>query len=142
MARNKSQPFSEYPEWTEARFLAFIRSALRKASNRWPPKYEALENARRPSQTDNKRQRWEYLCAACRKWHAGKDVSVDHIEPAGSLRVFEDIAPFAQRLFVRSEKLQILCERCHTIKTAQDREEAKRKAAIPQENVLKKRRNK
>lgn len=126
--KNSTPPFSEHPEWSEAKFFAFIRSALRAAWSRWPPKYRLLAAAKRKYEGPNKRLKWEFLCNECKTYHPQKDVSVDHIIPAGTLRCFEDIGPFCQRLFVGEDKLQVLCTGCHKIKTGLEREEKKNKS--------------
>jgi hypothetical protein len=52
---------------------------------------------------------------------------VDHVIPAGSLRSWDDLPIFAERLFCEREvdgvkRLQRLCDKCHTKKTKDDRE--------------------
>lgn len=120
-SRATTPPFPEHPEWSEAKFFAFIRSALRAAWSRWPPKYRLLAAAKRKYEGPNKRLKWEFLCNECKTYHPQKDVSVDHIVPAGSLRSFEDIGTFCERLFVGEDKLQVLCTGCHALKTAEER---------------------
>lgn len=117
----RTPPFEAYPAWSEAKFFGFLRSALRSASSKWPPKYEVLLAARRPSESDNKRLKWEFQCAECKQWFPQKEVSVDHITPVGTLRTWEDIEPFVRRLFVGHESLQLLCRRDHDAKTARER---------------------
>jgi len=104
-------------EWTEAAFWAFIRSNVRLMSRRWPPIVRhAMHAARRKYSGTNKRQKWEYQCAACCGWHKATDVQVDHIEPCGSLRAWEDVEPFLRRLLVEADGLQVLCRGCHAEK--------------------------
>lgn len=117
----KTPPCEVYPEWTQARFWGFVRSGLRSASSRWPPKYQALANAKRKYEGPNKRQKWEYQCASCGGWFPTKEVSVDHIEPVGTLKDYEDLPEFVQRLFCGIEGLQILCSSCHSKKTKEER---------------------
>lgn len=69
----------------------------------------------------NKRQKWEYQCAVCGGWFPAKEVSVDHVEPVGSLKSFSDLAGFAERLFVSVDKLQVLCHTDHLAKTKEER---------------------
>lgn len=109
----KTPPYPEYPQWTTARFFSFIRSALRQAWNKWPPKYEALKRASVPYDGPDKRRKKSFRCANCGELFKQTDVQVDHIIECGTLRTFEDIGPFCQRLFVGPEKLQILCKPCH-----------------------------
>lgn len=100
-----------YQAWTDARFWAFVRSGLRAKWVRWPPRYEALRNARRA--VKGKRHKWEHKCARCKKWWKQCDVQVDHIVPVGSLRQYSDLDGFVRRLFVPATGLRILCKTCH-----------------------------
>lgn len=113
----RTPEFSEWPTWSEAKFWSFIRSGLRSKWSRWPAKYAVLAAAKRPYKGQNKRQKYEFQCAKCKKWYAQKDVSVDHIEPVGSLRSYDDLPDFCRRLFVGVDKLQVLCKKDHDAKT-------------------------
>lgn len=106
---------------TEAAFWSFIRSSLRQKSRRWKPIYDCLNAARRPSKSDNKRLKWEYQCAKCKGWFSAKEVSVDHIIPAGSLKSGDDLKSFVAKLFCEQENLQVLCLPEHQEKTNRER---------------------
>lgn len=124
MAR-KTEPFAPYPEWTSAKFFAFLRSALRSAWSRYPVKWRVLAKAKRNYKGKNKNQKYEFLCNSCKKYHKAKEVSVDHIEPAGTLRSYEDLPDFVRKLFVSEDELQVLCKECHAAKTAAERKRSK-----------------
>lgn len=124
---SRTPPFGPWPEWSQAKFFGFLRSGLRSCYNKWPPKWEVLREARRASKRKDKRIKWEYKCAQCKKWKKQKEVSVDHIIPAGSLNSFEDIAGFVERLFVGVDGLQVLCKTCHDKKTLAERQEKNNK---------------
>lgn len=96
-------------KWSEARYFGFIRSALRSAFTKWGPKFEAKAKAKVAYNT--------YVCAACDGWFGTKEVEVDHIEPAGSLRKYEDLPRFVERMFCEVDGFQILCKECHQKKT-------------------------
>ena len=115
----KTPPHEDYPQWTTARFWSFIRSQIRAGFRRWPPKYECLADAKRA--VTGQRHKAEYQCNLCSKWFKQKDVEVDHIEPAGSLKGWEDVSNFVRRVFVSKDKLQVLCNTCHKAKTKQER---------------------
>ena len=99
--------------WTKARFFGFLRSALRLASRKWPPRAEAKNAARRPYVGPNKRQKWSYQCAICGEWFQGTEVDVDHIEPCGQLKEYDDLPGFVRRLFCEASELRVLCKSCH-----------------------------
>jgi len=102
---------------TESAFWSFIRSALRQKSRWWKPITQCKLQAKRPYKGVNKRQKFEYQCAQCLKWHADKHINVDHIVPAGSLNCANDLPGFVERLFCEIDNLQVLCESCHNVKT-------------------------
>jgi hypothetical protein len=106
---------------TESGFWGGIRSALRQKSRWWKPIAEAKKLARRPYKGNNKRQKWEYLCSKCKKWHMGKNTNVDHIIPAGSLKCANDLPGFVERLFCEVKGLQVMCTTCHDAKTLKER---------------------
>lgn len=101
-------------EWTEAAFWAFIRSGLRQLSRRWPPLVRHVWlGARRPYRGLNRRQKWEFQCAACAGWFKRDGMQADHIESCGTLKSWDAMVGFAERLFCEADKLRILCADCH-----------------------------
>lgn len=112
--------------WTESRFFSFIRSALRASAMRYPVKFDALNAVKRSKPAGRPgKHRFEYQCASCSEHFPQSEVAVDHIIPAGSLKSFEDLGPFAEKLFCEVDGLQILCNPCHQIKTNAERKSAK-----------------
>lgn len=109
--------------WTKSRFFGFIRSALRSASSRWQPKFDCLKAAYVDTRINPKTNRASkhYKCAICRGAYPGKEVQVDHIIPAGSLRDFNDLAGFAQRLFCEASGFRALCITCHQKVTEEEK---------------------
>lgn len=133
----KTPPYPHFPEWTTAKFFAFIRSGLREKFNRYPAKYRALKLVEtKRTVVDEKghivrfkegRKAGElktvnvYKCASCSSLFKQSEVQVDHIKPAGSLKSFDDLPSFVERLFCGVEGLQVLCSLCHDIKTKQEK---------------------
>lgn len=120
-SRARTPPYPAYPDWSTAKFWGFLRSGLRSTYNRWPAKWDVLKAAKRPYEGKGKQQKWEFKCSECGTYKKAKEVSVDHIIPAGALNSFEDVAGFVERLFVGPEGLQVLCKVCHDLKTSQER---------------------
>jgi len=108
-------------QWSEAKFWSFVRSNLRKASLKWPPRQQAMAAARRALTKPVGRRKWEYLCAGCHEWCEGKHVQVDHKIPCGSLNCAEDLPGFVTRLFCEVEDFQLICDACHYVKTGKER---------------------
>ena len=106
---------------TEAQFWYMIRSTFRERSKKWKPINECKKKARREYKGTNKRQKYEYQCNHCKKWFPEKEINVDHIIPVGSLRCSDDLPGFIERLFVEVDGLQVLCNKCHDIKTKNEK---------------------
>jgi hypothetical protein len=102
---------------TEAAFWSMIRSHLRRKTVFWKPKSEAIKRASRKYVGENKRRKIEVQCAKCEGWFARDSVEVDHIIEAGSLRSFDDLSGFLERLFCEVDGFQVLCKPCHKLKT-------------------------
>jgi 5-methylcytosine-specific restriction endonuclease McrA len=103
------------------KFFTWLRSQLRRISMKWRPRSEAKNAARRAYKGPNKRRKYEYQCAACQEWFAGKDVQVDHILPCGTLKSYDDLPDFVERLFCDKEGFRVLCKECHQKVTNKNR---------------------
>ena len=112
MTRTVDKPYNG-GTWSSARYFGFIRSALRRASLRWGPKNAARMEARQAYTGENKRQRWEYQCAECHGWFAGKEAEVHHKQECGTLRAYTDLPGFVERLFCEKDGFEVLCVGCH-----------------------------
>lgn len=118
--------------WTQARFKSFIVSQLRAATQRWGPKQSCIKNARV--------SRGVYLCQGCGKEGPAtlpppegnkrriKNIVADHInpivDPAIGFTTYDD---WITRCFVELDGYQALCHKCHTAKTADEREISKQR---------------
>jgi 5-methylcytosine-specific restriction endonuclease McrA len=106
---------------SESGFWSFIRSALRQKSRWWKPISECKQKVKRPYKGPNKRQKFEYQCNECKQWHPEKNINVDHIIPAGTLKCANDLPGFVERLFCEIDNLQVLCANCHDKKTKDEK---------------------
>ncbi|NOR58434.1 MAG: hypothetical protein GQ474_07925 [Sulfurimonas sp.] len=108
--------------WTEARYWQQVRSHLRNGFRYWKPIAQCKEKARRPNRSENKRLKWEFQCKDCKQWFPDKQVQVDHIIEAGTLKCAEDLVGFLERLTAEGEEdYQLLCKPCHQTKTNKER---------------------
>lgn len=110
---------------------AAIRGAIRRIFSRSPVKQEVLKAVRRESPKYNKngerskKDAVEYLCNNCKQYVGSTKVEVDHLQPVIEINElgFVDWNTFVDRLFCKADQLQVLCDPCHDIKTAQERKE-------------------
>jgi hypothetical protein len=79
--------------------------------------HKAVESRKRPNQSSNKKFKWEYQCDSCKQWYYLKQVERDHIVPCGSLRSFDDIGPFVERMLCEIDGWGVLCVKCHRKRT-------------------------
>lgn len=113
-------------KYTEAAYWAWIRSSLRRMSQRWPPLYSVLNDCKRKVE-DSDRAKWGnrirfvYQCAECKLHYPKKEVEVDHIIPCGSLKCAEDVGPFIERMLCEKDGLRVLCHGCHQTITNEQR---------------------
>ena len=116
-------------QWTQGRFKGFITSALRTATQRWPPKFEALKTAflgRKINEKTGKLAQ-HFECAKCKKAFVSKDVQVDHKKPVvDPKKGFENWETYIDRLFCEVTNLQVLCKPCHKVKTAKEKLQRKK----------------
>lgn len=98
--------------WSEGEFWQAIRSSLRARTRFWKPKLEALKKARRTSQSENKRLKWEFLCNECKNYFPQKNIQCHHEVEAGSLKSAEDLPGFVERLFTETGWI-VVCRSCH-----------------------------
>ena len=114
-------------QWTQSRFNSFVKSALRSASQRWPPRYQALNNAKVGKKINWKTNRLaeHYTCNSCNKEFPAKEVQVDHIQPIIPVTGFTTWDEVISRMFCEADNLQVLCKPCHLVKTQVERLQAK-----------------
>ena len=116
--------------WTEGRTRAFIMSVLRAGMLKYPPKYEALFKARvgKKFNQKTKREGMHYKCYKCKREFPASEVQVDHRKPVVDPRKgFTNWDDYITRLFCVIRNLQVLCTKCHGIKTLNEKKRRKHK---------------
>ena len=130
----KPKPYND-GQWTEARFRQFIVSALRGASQKWAPKWKAIDDAfvRKGKSLKTGRPCKLHRCCECGGLFPKGEMRADHIDPVVDPDIgFTTWDEFVERMFVEREGFQAICVGCHKIKSAEERkrrDHAKRKAA-------------
>ena len=124
---SKEKPYNN-GEWTTARFNSFVKSALRSASQRWPPKYTVLNEAKLGKRVNQKTGRLaeHYLCTACREAFPLKEVQVNHIIPVVPVSGFDSWDCVVRRMFCEREGLEVLCIPCHKQVTKEENEQRRK----------------
>ena len=116
-------------KWTEAQYWSQVRSALRQVFSRWRPAQQAFKDAFEGEYLVNPetgRENQAYRCAVCGELHFRKQMHIDHIIPAGSLKSLEDLAGFLERLTPEDPAaFQIVCKGCHGSKTKRDNKQTR-----------------
>lgn len=120
IATKKKQRQYNGGKWTEGRFTSFVTSVLRGGSRRWEPKWTTLDKARTEKKKNVKTGRLaqHYRCNICQEEFTAKDMNIDHIEPIGTEKTWDE---FIDRLFCEEDNLQAVCLDCHKIKTQSER---------------------
>lgn len=108
---------------TEAGYFGWIRSQLRRMSQRWRPISQVRqEGRRRACRADKKvwgnRIKWVNTCQQCQQWFPNRMLEIDHTPACGSLGSTEaefavNAGPFILRLLCEGEHLRRLCKPCH-----------------------------
>lgn len=114
-------------KWTAAKYNSFIKSGLRSASQRWPPRYEVLFASRRGKRVNPRTGRMaeHHECSRCKRLYVSKDVEVNHIIPVVPVTGFDTWDGVINRLFCEADGLEVVCKPCHLEITANEREERK-----------------
>lgn len=106
--------------WTEAMLMSRIRSSLRRIWMYYKPRQEAKNLVRKS--VKGKRHKFEYKCCKCDNWFKSNEVEVNHKIPAGSLKSFNDLPSFCDRLFFESpDGYEVACKPCHKEETKKQR---------------------
>ena len=99
-----------------------VRSAIRKAFTR-SDYYKEFVDSRRIEWFKGKRKRVSYECENCRQKFPKTEINVDHKAPIGK-GVYErisDAEKFYELVFCDYSNLQILCKKCHRLKSSKER---------------------
>lgn len=122
-------------QWTESRFNSFIKSALRTASVRWPPRYETLAAAyvdRMVNPATGRLAKF-YKCNRCENLFVQKEVEVNHKIPVVPTSGFSSWDETVERMFCEAEGLEVVCVPCHKGITKLENAERKKEKNVASE---------
>jgi len=114
-------------DFVDPKDLTAIRTGLRQAFIRSKYRAEFLKLNRvetiqyKKCGGEMKRPTVRYRCVDCSGLFKQDEINVDHINKVGSFIDIMDIEKFFFRIFCSFSNLQILCKRCHTLKTRRER---------------------
>jgi len=97
---------------------------IRSGFRRWPPKYKVLKNncSGRKINVKSGKLALHYKCAECGGDFTSTDVQIDHIKPVvDPVKGFVNWDTFIERLFCEEKNLQVLCKKCHAVKTKEEK---------------------
>ena len=126
--------------WTAAKFNSFIKNNLRSATRKWAPIQKCKKKAHVA--------RGLYKCDECgqevpptvfdeEKRKRVKNIFVDHVEPIIDPAVgFTTWDECIERMFCDSSNLQLLCKQCHSAKSQEEIEVAKKRRAASKEELF------
>jgi 5-methylcytosine-specific restriction endonuclease McrA len=98
------------PKPKRSNLKSFIINSLRRATYRWPPRGDALKCSRK--------EKGLYECAHCKEFFKNKEICLDHIVPVVDPKTgFTTWDDYIEKMFPEKEGFQVLCRRCHDVKT-------------------------
>lgn len=102
---------------TKSAYFSWVRGQIRRGLwSRNPIKNYIKRQAAKPAPR-NSRAKKVITCEFCQKDHAQSKIEVDHIIPAGSLKDWDDVGPFMERMLHPAGGYRLLCKPCHKIHT-------------------------
>lgn len=129
MARPKGNLTKCDGQWTQSKFNSFIKNNLRSATRKWAP----IQSCRKRAHVG----RGQYRCECCKEIVAPTvydeekrkrvpNIFVDHVHPIIDPHVgFVSWDMTIERMFCDSDNLQLICGKCHKIKSQEEIEIAK-----------------
>jgi len=102
---------------SKSAYFSWIRGQIRRGLwSRNPIKNYIKRQASKPAPRGSRAKK-VIQCEFCKVDHAQSKIEVDHIIPAGSLKDWEDVGPFMERMLHPSGGYRLLCKPCHKTHT-------------------------
>lgn len=123
---------------TEAKFTAWLQSALRSIWSKHPSKLSLIQKKRvkLKSGASNK-MIFHFRCEHCEHLFKMSECEVNHKNKCGGLNDLSKLNDFVKNLLlVQEEDLELLCHDCHGIVTYMERYGVSRREAIIEKKVI------
>ena len=123
---------------TEAKFVAWLQSAIRSVWSKHPSKLTLMQQKRVALKVGtSKKPIFHIQCEHCKKLYKLKDIECNHKKQVGGLLKLEDLHRFVDNLLlVQPSDLELLCHECHGIVTYMERYGVSRRDAIIEKKVI------
>ena len=93
--------------------LAWLKNVIRRASYRWPPRYEAKTLARI--------RRGVYRCGICQGEVPASELEMDHIEPViDPKKGWVSLEDYGMKMIPDAEGFQAVHKTCHLAKSIEE----------------------
>ena len=123
---------------TEAKFTAWLQSALRRVWAKHPSKLSLLQKKRVTLKVGVKKTPiFHVQCEDCKKLFKLKDIEVNHKNKCGGLSDLSKLNEFVSNLLlVQESDLELLCHDCHGVVTYMECYGVTKREAIIEKKVL------
>lgn len=123
---------------TEAKFTAWLQSALRSVWAKHPSKLALLQKKRVAMKIGTKKTPiYHVQCEHCLKLFKLKEIEVNHKNKCGGLSDLSKLNDFVSNLLlVQESDLELLCHDCHGIVTYMERYDVTKREAIIEKKVI------
>ena len=123
---------------TEAKFAAWLQSALRAVWTKHPIKLSLVQSRRVALKVGSKAKPIFHIqCFHCKKMYKLREIEVNHKTQVRGLLKLEDRYRFLDNLLlVQPEDLELLCHECHGIVTYMERYGVSRREAIIEKKCI------
>ena len=121
---------------SKSAYFSWVRGQIRRGLwSRNPIKNYIKRVAAKPAPPGSRAKK-VITCEFCGEDHAQSKIEVDHIIPAGSLKDWDDVGPFMERMLHPSGGYRLLCKPCHKTHTYAERNNISFEEAIAHKEAI------
>lgn len=123
---------------TEAKFTAWLQSALRSIWSKHPSKLGLIQKKQVKLKVGpTNKMVYHFRCEHCKQLFKMKECEVNHKKKCGGLSDLSKLNDFVNNLLlVKESDLELLCHDCHGIVTYMERYDVSRRDAIIEKKVI------